>query len=62
MTAMQVGCGWKSASQMHIAQAGHCMAQGVPYKAKFAEFKVSRDAFIPTGTQLTAAHFIPGIV
>ena len=33
---------------------------GVPLKRMLAEFRVSRDALLPVGTELTAAHFVPG--
>ena len=29
-------------------------------KTELTEFKVSPDAVLPTGTNLTAAHFVPG--
>jgi large subunit ribosomal protein L3 len=32
----------------------------VPFKEKIVEFQVSRDAMLPVGTQITAAHFVAG--
>ena len=33
---------------------------GVSPKRKLWEFRVSENALLPTGTPLTAAHFVPG--
>lgn len=39
---------------------GHFVAAGVPPKYRLQEFKVTPDAVLPVGTELNAAHFVPG--
>eukprot|EP00123_Amoebidium_parasiticum_P009157 comp19287_c0_seq1/m.22118 comp19287_c0_seq1/g.22118 ORF comp19287_c0_seq1/g.22118 comp19287_c0_seq1/m.22118 type:complete len:321 (-) comp19287_c0_seq1:297-1259(-) len=41
-------------------QQGHFKAAGVPLKRKLADFKVTEDALLPIGTEITCAHFLPG--
>ena len=55
-----MGGGWEPDHKIHSLLLGHFRAQKVPAKRKLAEFKVSRDALMPTGTQIGAAHFIAG--
>ena len=33
---------------------------GVPPKRKLMEFRVTEDALLPVGLELSAAHFVPG--
>lgn len=58
--ALQLGCGAKRAKQLPASLRGHFAGAGVPLKRMLAEFRVSRDALLPVGTELTAAHFVPG--
>ena len=39
---------------------GQFRAADVPAKRKLVEFKVTRDAMLPVGTQLHISHFSPG--
>ena len=41
-------------------QRGHFAAAKVEPKAKLAEFRVSEDALVAVGAEITAAHFVPG--
>jgi len=41
-------------------QRGHFAVAKVEPKAKLAEFRVSEDALVPLGSEITAAHFVPG--
>src|SRR5213079_3016667 len=41
-------------------QRGHFAKAKVEPKAKLAEFRVSEDALVDVGAEITAAHFIPG--
>ncbi|GMH42446.1 hypothetical protein BSKO_10365 [Bryopsis sp. KO-2023] len=60
VTSMQLGCGhrrWKRISA--DAQEDQDRPLGLT-KSKLAEFRVSYDALLPVGTEITAAHFKPG--
>lgn len=59
-TALQLGCGSKRDKQLNNRQIGHCRAAGVDNKRKLVEFRISEDAVLPVGFELTAAHFVPG--
>jgi large subunit ribosomal protein L3 len=41
-------------------QRGHFAKAKVEPKAKLAEFRVSEDALVAVGAEITAAHFLPG--
>jgi large subunit ribosomal protein L3 len=45
---------------MSKADRGYFGKQNVEPKRKLAEFRVSEDALIPVGAEITADHFIPG--
>lgn len=59
-TALQLGCGSKRDKQLNGRQLGHYRNSGVDNKRKLAEFRVSEDAILPVGFELSAAHFVPG--
>ena len=59
-TALQLGAGSKRAKNVPAPQVGHFAAAGVEPKRTVAEFRVTEDALLPVGTQLTAKHFLPG--
>lgn len=59
-TALQVGCGSKRDKQLNGRQLGHYRSARVDNKRKLAEFRVSEDAVLPVGFELSAAHFVPG--
>lgn len=41
-------------------EMGHFTWAGVPIKRHLAEFRITEDAYLPVGTVLNAAHFVPG--
>ncbi len=58
--ALQVGCGAKRPKQLDRDRRGHFEKAGVPLKRFLREFDVSPDCLMPSGTQLTAMHFVAG--
>jgi len=58
--SLQVGIGSKKKKQVPRALLGHYAKQQVPIKRKLAEFQVTRDALLPVGTEINAAHFVAG--
>jgi large subunit ribosomal protein L3 len=59
-TALQLGIGTAKVKNVTKPQRGHFAAAKVEPKAKLAEFRVSEDALVPVGAEITAAHFLPG--
>ena len=59
-TALQLGAGAAKVKNVTKPQRGHFAAAKVEPKAKLAEFRVSEDALVPVGAEITAAHFVPG--
>jgi large subunit ribosomal protein L3 len=58
--AMQLGAGSLKAKSASLSHAGLFLARGLPIKREVAEFKVSPDALLPVGHQLSAGHFVAG--
>jgi large subunit ribosomal protein L3 len=58
--ALQLGSGPRRAGNMIKADRGYFGKQKVEPKRKLAEFRVTEDALIPVGAEITADHFIPG--
>jgi len=58
--AMQLGSGPRRTNNMTKADRGYFGKQKVEPKRKLAEFRVTEDALIPVGAEITADHFIPG--
>jgi large subunit ribosomal protein L3 len=58
--AVQLGVGTAKVKNVTKAQRGHFAKAKVEPKRKVAEFRVSADALIDVGAELSAAHFIPG--
>src|SRR5947209_17520346 len=58
--ALQLGVGAAKVKNVTKPQRGHFAAAKVEPKAKVAEFRVSEDALVPVGSEITAAHFVPG--
>jgi len=58
--ALQVGIGRKKPKRVARAQTGHFAAAGVAPKQHLGEFRVTEDAILPVGTEIFAAHFVPG--
>jgi large subunit ribosomal protein L3 len=59
-TAVQLGAGKAKAKNVSKAQRGHFGKAKVPPKQKLGEFRVSEDALLKPGQELSAAHFVPG--
>jgi len=59
-TALQLGVGTAKVKNVTQPQRGHFAKAKVEPKAKLAEFRVSDDALVPVGAEITAAHFLPG--
>src|SRR6202171_5787217 len=58
--ALQLGSGSRKVKNVGKAQRGHFAVAKVEPKRRVAEFRVSEDALIPVGAEITADHFLPG--
>src|ERR671927_1277604 len=58
--ALQVGVGKAKVKNVTAAERGRFAVAKVEPKKKLAEFRVSEDAVIPVGAEITADHFVPG--
>ena len=58
--ALQLSSGARRSNNMSKADRGYFGKQNVEPKRKLAEFRVTEDALIPVGAEITADHFIPG--
>ncbi|PID95827.1 MAG: 50S ribosomal protein L3 [Alphaproteobacteria bacterium] len=59
-TAVQLGAGTAKAKRTSKAMRGHFAAAKVEPKRKLVEFRVSADALIEVGAELSAEHFLEG--
>src|ERR687886_1700593 len=59
-TALQLGVGAAKVKNVTKPQRGHFAKAKVEPKARLAEFRVSEDALLEVGAEITAAHFVPG--
>src|ERR1700676_3457328 len=59
-TALQLGVGAAKVKNVSKPQRGHFAKAKVEPKARLAEFRVSEDALVDVGAEITAAHFLPG--
>src|SRR5438105_115310 len=59
-TALQLGVGAAKVKNVTKPQRGHFAKAKVEPKAKLVEFRVSGDALVDVGAEITAAHFVPG--
>ncbi len=59
-TALQLGAGKAKPKRVSKPLRGHFAAAKVEPKAMLAEFRVSEDAFVDIGAEITAGHFISG--
>jgi large subunit ribosomal protein L3 len=57
---LQLGVGSAKVKNVTQPQRGHFAKAKVEPKAKVAEFRVSEDALVAVGAEITAAHFLPG--
>lgn len=58
--ALQLGAGERKPKNATRAERGHFAVAKVEPKRKLAEFRVSDDAVIPVGAEITADHFVVG--
>jgi large subunit ribosomal protein L3 len=58
--AIQLGAGKRKTNNLIKSTRGYFAAAKVEPKVKLAEFRVSEDAVIPLGAEITADHFVPG--
>jgi len=59
-TALQLGVGAAKVKNVSKPQRGHFAKAKVEPKARLAEFRVSEDALVDVGAEITAAHFVAG--
>jgi large subunit ribosomal protein L3 len=59
-TALQLGVGRAKVKNVSKAERGRFAVANVEPKRKLAEFRVSEDAVIPVGAEITVDHFIAG--
>lgn len=58
--AMQLGAGSRKTIYMPKAERGQFAVAQIPPKELCAEFRVTEDALIPVGAEITADHFVVG--
>jgi large subunit ribosomal protein L3 len=58
--ALQLGAGTAKVANLSKPQRGHFARAQVEPKARLGEFRVTEDAVLEVGTEITAAHFVPG--
>jgi large subunit ribosomal protein L3 len=58
--ALQLGSGTRKVANVSKAERGNFAIAKVEPKRKLAEFRVSDDALIPVGAEITADHFVVG--
>jgi len=58
--ALQLGSGSRKVKNVGKAERGHFAVAKVEPKRKVAEFRVTEDALIPVGAEITADHFVVG--
>jgi large subunit ribosomal protein L3 len=59
-TAVQLGVGKAKVKNVGQGLRGHYAKAKVEPKAKLVEFRVTPDAVLEVGAEVTAAHFVPG--
>ena len=59
-TALQLGVGAAKPKRVGKAMRGHFAKAKVEPKRRLAEFRVSEDAMLDTGVEISAAHFLAG--
>ena len=58
--ALQLGAGTRRVSRVSKPMRGHFAKAKVEPKSKVTEFRITPDAFVDVGTELSAAHFVTG--
>jgi large subunit ribosomal protein L3 len=59
-TAVQLGIGKAKVKNVSQGLRGHYAKAKIEPKAKLVEFRVTPDAVLEVGVEVTAAHFVPG--
>jgi large subunit ribosomal protein L3 len=59
-TAVQLGCGKAKVKNVTKPMRGYFGKANVEPKRKLAEFRVTSDAMLAVGDEITAAHYVPG--
>src|SRR5580698_5300033 len=59
-TAVQIGIGKAKVKNVNQGLRGHYAKAKVEPKAKLVEFRVTPDAVLEVGAELSVAHFVPG--
>jgi large subunit ribosomal protein L3 len=59
-TALQLGVGTAKVKNLSKAQRGHFAKASVEPKQRVAEFRVSEDALVDIGSEITVDHFVGG--
>ena len=59
-TALQLGWGTAKVKNVGKAMRGHFAKAKVEPKQRLAEFRVTEDAMVDVGAELSAAHFVKG--
>jgi large subunit ribosomal protein L3 len=59
-SALQLGVGAAKVKRMTQPLRGHFAKAKVEPKARLAEFRITEDAVLPIGSEITAAHFLAG--
>lgn len=59
-TALQLGVGTIKVKNVNKPERGHFAKANVEPKRTVAEFRVSDDALVDVGAEITAEHFVPG--
>ncbi|GAA5954438.1 hypothetical protein JCM3765_004458 [Sporobolomyces pararoseus] len=55
-----VGCSPRKDKTTNAALLGQFQKHGTESKMKVVEFEVTKDGLVPAGTEISAAHFVPG--
>lgn len=55
-----VGCSPRKDKTTNAALLGQFQKHGTESKMKVVEFEVTKDGLVPPGTEISAAHFVPG--
>ena len=58
--ALVLGAGARREKALHPRQRGELLAHGAPPVRKLWQCRVTPDALLPPGTEITAAHFVAG--
>ena len=60
ISSIQVGIGHKKLKKTTLPLKGHFDKAKVDPRRKLCEFRVTDDALVPVGTEISARHFVPG--